>query len=118
MTTMKRLVKSFLPALLAISTVAPAQAQDRPLVGIERKSGLPTCGEVFDKREVPGAPAGVMAAAGYGREVMAASDCIKKNNLAMACEHWRRLLAIAGTLGSPWNESRGDIENLMRQNKC
>ena len=97
----KRLTESLVLALFLSSTVPIAYAQGRPPVAVDRKAGPPACEEFFDKWEVPGAPAGVIAATGFGREVMAATDCLKKNNVAMACEHWRRLVAIADKLGPP-----------------
>ncbi len=55
--------------------------------------------------------------AGLGREVIAAKDCIDKNNVPMACKHWRGLLAIVDKMGPPLDENRGDIEQLMQERR-
>lgn len=84
----------------------------------EPSAGIPGCDEFYDKWEVPGAPTGLLAMAGLGREVMAANDCIKKNNIPKACEHWSKLLKVAGKLGPPLSDSTDEIEALMTEHKC
>jgi len=79
---------------------------------------MPKCDEFFTKWEMPGAPAGTWAMVGFAREVMAAKDCLKQNNIPKACEHWRKLLDAMDKLGPPLDENRTDIKELMRQNKC
>jgi hypothetical protein len=63
-------------------------------------------------------PKAMTAMAGLGREIVAATDCVKKNNVPMACEHWRRLLVAADRLGPPLSGSRSDIEGLIRRHMC
>jgi hypothetical protein len=98
-------------ALVALSQTGDAQ-------GGEPTKGMPKCEEFFTKWEVPGAPAGILAMAGFAREVMAARDCLKQNNVAKACQHWGKLLEAMDKLGPPLDENRNDIKELMRQNKC
>jgi hypothetical protein len=97
-------------ALLTLLAVPPAQAGGY--------QGAPTCTEFYDKWDVPGAPAGILAMAGFGREVMAAQDCVKQDNVAMACEHWKKLLPVMDRIGPPLDAQRGNIEDLIRQNSC
>ncbi len=99
-------------ALMECALDHTAQAAPR------QPSGLPAWGEFFDKWSVPGAPAGTLAMGGFGRELMAANDCINKNNVAMACKHWRNLLAVADRLGRPLSEYRTDVEALIEQHNC
>jgi hypothetical protein len=99
-------------------TVSLADSDRRiGLVG-EPTPGLPTCDEFYDKWDVPGAPPGILAMAGFSREVFAAKDCIDKNNVPKACEHWSKLLVVLDKIGPPLNDNRGDIEELMRQHHC
>jgi len=105
-------------SLAALPATTPAPAKDRIILAGEPSKGLPTCEEFYDKWDVPGAPSGILAMAGLGREVIAAKDCIDKNNVPMACKHWQGLLAIVDKMGPPLDETRGDIEQLMQQHKC
>lgn len=105
-------------SLATLSTVSLAKSEGRIWLVAEPTPGPPSCEEFFDKWDVPGAPAGILAIAGLGREVVAAKDCIDKNNVPKACEHWSKLLVVLGKVGPPIDESRGDIEELMRQHKC
>ena len=107
-----------LGAFLAISAALFAVSQARDGRAEEPTKGMPKCDEFFTKWEVPGAPAGTLAMAGFAREVMAARDCLRQNNISKACEHWRKLLDVMDKLGPPLDENRADIKELMRQNKC
>ena len=89
-----------------------------PLLGAEPSKGMPPCEEFYDMWEARGAPAELLAMAGFGREVMAASDCLKQNEVALACEHWKKLLPVIDKTGPPLNENRGQIEGPMRQHQC
>jgi hypothetical protein len=79
---------------------------------------MPKCEEFFTMWESPGAPVGTLATAGFAREVFAAKDCLRQNNIVKACEHWKKLLPVMDKLGPPMDANRGDIEALIRQNKC
>jgi hypothetical protein len=41
-----------------------------------------------------------------------------QGDVATACKHWQGLLVEIEKMGTPLSESRGDIEELMRQNRC
>jgi hypothetical protein len=43
---------------------------------------------------------------------------IGKGEVATACKHWQGLLVEIEKVGPPVSESRGDIKELMRQNRC
>jgi hypothetical protein len=58
-----------------------------------------------------GHPAGTLAMAGLGREVIAAQDCVRQNNVPMACEHWTKLLAVVDKMGPPLDGSRGEMKS-------
>jgi hypothetical protein len=60
----------------------------------------------------------MMVMMGFGREVMAAKDCLKQNNVPVACEHWRKLLAASDKLGAPLSDNRNVVEAMMTQYKC
>jgi len=105
-------------SLAALPATTPVHAEGRILLATEPSPGLPTCEEFYDKWDVPGAPSGILAMAGLGREVIAAKDCIDKNNVPMACKHWQGLLAIVDKMGPPLDETRDDIEQLMREHEC
>jgi hypothetical protein len=77
-----------------------------------------SCEEFSDQWEVRGAPASISAIAALGREAAAAKDCIDKGDVAAACKHWGSLLAQIRKMGPPVSESRGEIEELMRQQRC
>ena len=96
----------------------PQAHSERLIFTMGSKQGAPTCAEFYDKWEVPGAPAAIMAIAGFGREVVAAQDCVKQNNVAMACQHWRKLLPVIDKTGAALEGQRSDIEELIRQNSC
>jgi len=86
--------------VIVILVILLAQAEARVLLvdGEEEELGSSTCGVFSDKWEVPGMPAAMLAMAGVGRELMAANDCIHKNEVATACKHWR--LSGKGCVGS------------------
>ena len=107
---MQRLI--FIPLLMVATNVAAPQAWSGDT------SGSPTCEMFYDKWDVPGAPPGILAMAGFGREVIAAQDCVAKGNVPMACEHWQKLLPVIDRTGPPLDEQRGAIEDLMRQHSC
>jgi hypothetical protein len=101
-----------------LSPVSLAHSEGRLLLVAEPTPGMPNCEEFYDKWDVPGAPAGILAMAGFAREVVAAKDCVDKDKVPMACKHWQGLLSIIDKTGPPLDERRGDIEELMRQHKC
>lgn len=82
------------------------------------RQGIASCEEFFNEWEVPGAPASISAIAALGREAAAAKDCIDKGDVATACKHWQGLLVEIEKIGPPVSESRSEIEELMRQNRC
>ncbi len=100
-----------LPILLALSGAGL-------LAAAEPSPGSPSCEEFFDKWDVPGAPAAMLAMAGVGRELMAANDCVQKNDIPRACAHWRKLIEVTDKLGPPLSENRVGIEMQMREHKC
>ena len=104
--------------IAALSTIPPAHSGGRIWLVGEPSPGMPTCEEFYDKWEAPGAPPGILAMAGYSREIFAAKDCLDKNDVPKACEHWSKLLIVLDKLGPPLNGNRGDIEELMRQKNC
>lgn len=85
----------------------------------QEAEGPPGCGQFFDKWEVEGAPAALLAMGGIGRETMAAQDCLSRNDTAMACEHWGRIVAalprLEPSLAADFGES---IEALKRRHNC
>ena len=116
---MQTLALSLLSVLMTISaTTLSSFSQGRIVLVADPSPGKPPCEEFFDKWDVPGASTGTVAMAGLGREVMAAQDCVKQNKIPIACEHWKKLLTVVDRIGPPLNESRGDIEELMRQHSC
>ena len=97
---------------------AKAEAAEREKQIAKLRQGIASCEEFFNDWEVRGAPASISAIAALGREAAAAKDCIDKGNVATACEHWQSLLVEIEKMGTPLSESRGEIEELMRQNRC
>ena len=97
---------------------AKAEAAEREKQIAKLRQGIASCEEFFNEWEVRGAPASISAVAALGREAAAAKDCIDKGDVARACKHWRGLLVEIEKMGPPLSESRGDIEELMRQNRC
>jgi len=97
---------------------AKAEAAEREKQIAKLRQGIASCEEFFNEWEVRGAPASISAIAALGREAAAAKDCIDKGDVATACKHWQGLLVEIEKMGTPLSESRGDIEELMRQNRC
>lgn len=84
----------------------------------EKKQGIVRCEDFFEKWEVMGAPASLLAIAGLGREAAAAKACLEKGDIDTACRHWQGLLVEIERIGPPVSESRGEVQELMRQNQC
>jgi hypothetical protein len=80
------------------------------------QQGIASCEEFFNAWELQGASASLSAISALGREAAAAKDC--KGDVATACKHWSGLLIEIAKIGPPVSESRGDIEELISQNKC
>jgi len=97
---------------------AKAETAEREKQIAKLRQGIASCEEFFNEWEVRGAPASISAIAALGREAAAAKDCIDKGDVATACKHWQGLLVEIEKMGTPLSESRGDIEELMRQNRC
>jgi chromosome segregation ATPase len=97
---------------------ATAEATEGEKQIAKLRQGIASCEEFFNEWEVRGAPASIAAIAALGREAAAAKDCIEKGDVATACKHWQGLLVEIEKMGTPLNESRGEIEELMRQNRC
>jgi len=97
---------------------AKAAAAEREKQIAKLRQGIAGCEEFFNEWEVRGAPASISAIAALGREAAAAKDCLDKGDVATACKHWQGLLVEIEKMGPPVSESRGDIEELMRQNRC
>ena len=97
---------------------AKAEAAEREKQIAKLRQGIASCEEFFNEWEVRGAPASISAIAALGREAAAAKDCIDKGDVARACKHWQGLLVEIEKMGPPLSESRSDIEELMRQNRC
>jgi hypothetical protein len=97
---------------------AKAETAEREKQIAKLRQGIASCEEFFNEWEVRGAPASISAIAALGREAAAAKDCIDKGEVATACKHWQGLLVEIEKMGPPVSESRGDIEELMRKNRC
>jgi hypothetical protein len=98
-----------------LSAFPLASAEERLWLVTEPSEGMPTCEEFFDNWEVQGAPSGLMTMSGFAREVFAAKERVDKGDVATACRHWQGLLVVMDKVGPPLSESRGDVENLMRE---
>jgi len=105
-------------ALKQAADQAKVEAAEREKQIAKLRQGIASCEEFFNEWEVRGAPASISAIAALGREAAAAKDCIDKGDVATACKHWQSLLVEIEKMGTPLSESRGDIEELMRQNRC
>jgi hypothetical protein len=101
---------------LTLSAIALDYAEGRGVLVSDQRDP-PSCEEFFDEWEVPVAPAGTLNIAGLEREVAAANDCIKQNNLPVACKHWQGLLAVMNKI-APLGDTKDDVEELMREAKC
>ncbi|MGB6908773.1 MAG: hypothetical protein WBE01_03440 [Methyloceanibacter sp.] len=116
--SMRVLFPTFLCLLLTVSATTYVQAEDRIWLTAEPSQGLPGCEDFDDLLDVPGVPAGILAAGRFGREVFAAKDCLDKDNVPLACKHWQRSLGILDKVGPPLDETRGDIVKLMEEHDC
>jgi len=114
------LIPGLVCRIITILVLLLAQAEARVLLvaGEEEGLGSPACGVFYDKWEVPGVPAAMLAMAGIGRELMAADDCIQKDQVATACTHWRRVLEVTDKLGPPFDQDRVGIEDSMHDHQC
>jgi chromosome segregation ATPase len=111
-------LQSQLESLKQAANQAKVEAAEREKQIAKLRQGIASCEEFFNEWEVRGAPASISAIAALGREAAAAKDCIDKGEVATACKHWQGLLVEIEKMGTPLSESRGDIEELMRQNQC
>ena len=102
---------------LTLSAIALDYAEGR-VVLVRDHQAPPSCEEFFDKWEVPGARAASLNIEGLEREVAAANDCIKQNNLPVACKHWQGLVAVLNKIVPPLGDTKDDVEELMREAKC
>jgi len=114
------LIGSISCVLVTFAVIPLAHAEDgvRLIPVTEPSPGTPPCEEFYDKWEMPGVPPVILAMGGLGREALAATDCMKKNNVAMACRHWQNILAVIDRVGPPLDESRGDVVTLMAEHDC
>ena len=97
---------------------ANVEAAEREKQIAKFRQGIASCEEFFDEWEVRGAPASISTIAALGREAAAAKDCIDKGEVTSACKHWQALLVEIEKIGPPVSETRGEIKELMRQNRC
>ncbi len=97
---------------------AKAEAAESEKQIAKLRQGITSCEEFFNEWEVRGAPVSISAIAALCREAAAAKDCIDKGDVVTACKHWQGLLVEIEKMGPPVSESRSDIEELMRQNRC
>ena len=114
----RQALQSQLERLKQAADQAKAEAAEREKQIAKLRQGIASCEEFFNEWEVRGAPASISAIAALGREAAAAKDCIDKGDVATACKHWQGLLVEIEKMGTPLSESRGEIEELMRQNRC
>jgi predicted nucleic acid-binding Zn-ribbon protein len=114
----RQAIQSQVEGLNQTANQAKAEAAEREKQIAKLRQGIASCEEFFNEWEVRGAPASISAIAALGREAAAAKDCIDKGDVATACKHWQSLLVEIEKMGTPLSESRGDIEELMRQNRC
>ena len=111
-------LQSQLERLKQAADQAKTEAAEREKQIAKLRQGIASCEEFFNEWEMRGAPASISAIAALGREAAAAKDCIDKGDVATACKHWQSLLVEIEKMGTPLSESRGEIEELMRQNRC
>jgi predicted nucleic acid-binding Zn-ribbon protein len=114
----RQALQSQVESLKQTANQANAEAAEREKQIAKLRQGIASCEEFFNEWEVRGAPANISAIAALGREAAAAKDCIDKGDVATACKHWQGLLVEIEKMGTPLSESRGEIEELMRQNRC
>ena len=97
---------------LTLSAIALDYAEGR-VVLVRDHQDPPSCEEFFD-----GARAASLNIEGLEREVAAANDCIKQNNLPVACNHWQGLVAVLNKIVPPLGDTKDNVEELMREAKC
>ena len=114
----RQALQSQVESLKQTADQAKAEAAEREKQIAKLRQGIASCEEFFNEWEVRGAPASISAIAALGREAAAAKDCIDRGDVATACKHWQGLLVEIEKMGTPLSESRGEIEELMRQNRC
>jgi chromosome segregation ATPase len=114
----RQALQSQLDRLKQAADQEEAETAEREKQIAKLRQGIASCEEFFNQWEVRGAPASISAIAALGREATAAKDCIDKGDVATACKHWQGLLAEIEKMETPLSESRGEIEELMRQNRC
>ena len=114
----RQALQSQLERLKQVADQAKTEAAEREKQIAKLRQGIASCEEFFNEWEMRGAPASISAIAALGREAAAAKDCIAKGDVATACKHWQSLLVEIEKMGTPLSESRGEIEELMRQNRC
>jgi hypothetical protein len=114
----QREVESLKQAADQAADQAKVEATEREKQIAKLRQGIASCEEFFNEWEARGAPASISTIAALGREAAAAKDCIDKGEITMACKHWQGLLVEIEKMGPPVSESRGEIEELMRQNQC
>ena len=107
--------------LAAFAMVPGGYADGRIWLVGDPSPGMPPCEEFYDKWDAPGAPSGLLAMAGFSREVFAAKACLDKNDIPMACKHWQGLLAIVDKIGAahgrkPRRDRAVDAEARLRSN--
>ena len=114
----RQALQSQVESLNQTANQAKAEGAEREKRIAKLRQGVANCEEFFNEWEVGGAPASLSAIAALGREAAAARDCIDKGDVATACKHWQGLLVEIEKIGPPLSGSRGEIEELMRQNRC
>jgi predicted nucleic acid-binding Zn-ribbon protein len=114
----RQALQSQVESLKQAANQTKAEAAEREKQIAKLRQGIASCEEFFNEWELQGAPASISAIAALGREAAAAKDCINKGDVATACKHWQGLLVETEKMGPPLSESRGDIEELMRKNRC
>jgi chromosome segregation ATPase len=105
-------------SLTQAANQAKVEAAEREERLAKLRQGIASCEEFFDAWEVRGAPASISTIAALGRQAAAAKDCIDKGEVTSACKHWQALLVEIEKIGPPVSETRGEIKELMRQNRC
>lgn len=115
---MPGLTRAFVVAAVAVAAWAHAPANAGFSLAGASSSGPPQCGDFFDKWDVAGAPAAILSKGGFGREIIAAQDCLTKRDVAMACKHWRGLIPVIDRTGPPLEAQRGPIQKLITDNAC
>lgn len=114
----RQALQSEVDSLNRAASQAKEDAAEREKQIAKLRQGMASCEEFVDEWEVRGAPVSISAIAALGREAAAAKDCIDRGDVETACKHWRGLLVEIEKLGPPISQSRSDIEELMRQNRC